>query len=200
MTDIPDWCFVDTKKRLGYVAIPKAASTSIKAALFSLNWDTSEAIHQRSERHRMSIKQARGKGIFLFTVVRNPFDRAVSIWRNRVHEPARFTRLNRFFPVGIEFAAFADLLAEIGPDADLHTMAQATILMQPGGLLAVDMICRFERLERDWAALQAVYGLPALPLYNPSRQVVLGVYGAAERLKIKRVYAADVALLGYRFS
>lgn len=199
MPDVPDWAFVDAKRRLGYVAIPKVASTSIKAAMFDIEADGAEEIHSLALEQRMSIAKARAKGIFLFTVVRNPFARAVSIWRNRVYEPERLTRLTRIFPEGMAFSDFAALLAEVGPKRDLHTMAQSALLVHRHELV-VDMICRFERLGRDWAMLQKLYKLPGLPLHNASSPAdYVDFYGAEEREYIKAVYAGDVRLFGYRF-
>lgn len=199
MPEVPDWAFVDVKRRLGYVAIPKVASTSIKAAMFGIDADGPEAIHAAALDRRMSIATARAKGIFIFTVVRNPFDRAVSIWRNRVYEPERLTRLTRIFPEGMAFSDFAALLDEVGPKKDLHTMAQAALLVHRHQLV-VDMICRFERLGRDWAMLQRIYKMPGLPLHNASSPAdYVDFYGTEEREHIKAVYAGDVRLFGYSF-
>lgn len=199
MPEVPDWAFVDVKRRLGYVAIPKVASTSIKAAMFGIEANSAEEIHALALDRRMSVAKARSKGIFLFSVVRNPFDRAVSIWRNRVYEPERHTRLTRIFPEGMAFRDFAALLAEVGPKRDLHTMAQAALLVHRHELV-VDMICRFERLGRDWGLLRKLYKLPGLALHNASSPAdYVDFYGDTERDHIKTVYAGDVRLFGYSF-
>ena len=199
--EVPDWCFVAPSRGLGYIAIPKAASTSVKAALLRIDADRPEDVHYEARRKLMSIRKARARDILLFTVVRNPFDRVLSIWWQRVYQPRLETRINRHFPVGTSFWDFVNGLRAVGPAVDLHTMPQASILMQPG-YLAADVILRFERLADDWRMMQRAFDLPALSARNVSDRDVgdAELYaGSSERDVVKAVYADDVRLLGYRF-
>jgi hypothetical protein len=199
-----DYCFVDERRGLGFIAIPKAGTTSIKKALFGIRSTDVKEIHAEAMVRRMSIRKARAKSIVIFSVVRNPFDRAVSVWRDRVHAPEGHTRMvlrkNDLFQFGMTFGQFADRLQEIGADADIHTIPQAAILVQNGQLMP-DFIGRMERIARDWSHLARAFRLPALQRLNAREASdYRSVYGAAERSVVKTLYRDDVRLLGYSFS
>lgn len=93
---------------------------------------------------------------FVFSVVRNPFDRLVSCWSDMIDMPREtlpaLARLG--FEVGMGFPDFVDKAASI-PDAeaDLHFRSQASMLTRDGRVVP-SFVGRYEALDRDWAEIR----------------------------------------------
>jgi len=86
----------DAADKLGYLPIPKAACSTLKFAFLRLeneqladayHADELKRIHQyfsRKPQNWVSLRDLRRKGSFRFTVVRDPIDRFMSAYQNRV--------------------------------------------------------------------------------------------------------------------
>lgn len=103
---------------LAYMAIPKAACSSVKAALGALDPDVPEtdatafprkALHNRYQTRRFRIHRWRAyDGCFRFTVVRDPLKRLLGVYSNRVVQ-RRELHTSRSFRRG---------LTDLPPDPD----------------------------------------------------------------------------------
>jgi hypothetical protein len=150
------------------------------------------------------------RGYDTFAFVRNPFDRIVSCYRDKIvrnDHDQYFYYSNYFFdlPANMNFAEFVQRLSAI-PDrlADRHFKSQASSLYENGKPLA-NQIGRFENLREDWRKLALQYNFdPELAHCNDSKTKagVLSDFRAYydERLVelVYRRYKHDVELLGYR--
>src|SRR5215468_5087192 len=167
--------------RAVYVEIPKVAFTSIKTALAEilgislrstggdphrLGWPTAEI----SSSHSAPLFP----GLFAFAFVRNPWDRLVSCYRDKIRgevdgytyftiRPGVANCLARFdaFVPGMSFSDFVAAVSSI-PDeeADAHFRSQHTFLANDEGKISVDFLGRFERLADDFRLVQKRIGLP----------------------------------------
>jgi hypothetical protein len=205
--------------KLVYGRIPKVANTAIRgvlAAHLDLKpgvdlpankdrfWD-GEGAHDAALVSGRTVL-ARYQDHLSFTIVRNPFDRAVSCWSNMVGKPKvflpSFERLG--FRPGQDFATFLDRIADI-PDrrSDLHFRSQASMLTVDGRVVP-RFVGRYERLDEDWAHVRAEVAaltgidlgdLPKVNVRRRDRSDVLALF--ADRRLVELVlarYADDFRL------
>jgi len=147
--------------RAVYVEIPKVAFTSIKTALAEilgislrstggdphrLGWPTAEI----SSSHSAPLFP----GLFAFAFVRNPWDRLVSCYRDKIRgevngytyftiRPGVADCLARFdaFVPDMSFADFVAVVASIpDDDADSHFRSQYTFVTDEKGKIGVDFL------------------------------------------------------------
>lgn len=197
-----DYCFVSKQLNVGFVPIPKAGTTSIKKALLRIDADEVKEIHRQSLVYKVPISKARARGVFLFTFVRNPFERIVSIWYDRVAYPRDgMTRMtlpkNDLYEAGMPFSKFLYRLERLGTASDLHTLTQSSIILHKGSL-NVDFIGRMERLDTDWKFLRSNFQLGEIPMLNQTNSKNAEVLTQEATAMVKRIYQKDISLLGYR--
>ena len=164
-----------------YLVMSKVACTSIRLAIgkaYAIHVHRPMLIHDAS---LWNIQKGQLKGSAAahhsFTFVRNPFERLVSCYRDRVLYDGPTETLRRPYfsnyayriPANITFAEFVRIVARI-PDwlADRHFKSQVSTLYRRGRC-RVDFIGRFENLEEDWKTVANRFGFDAkLPPVNRS--------------------------------
>lgn len=152
------WFFVSRRYRIAYLQVPKAASTSIGAAMLMLDHPEipreqamdEEAGNVRHLLDKVLATQDDLKGSFRFTFVRNPYSRFVSFHRNKVAEATPETLKPRFVRMGVKagmsMEAVLDLAESIPKDRlDPHIIPQSYFVFGPKGQ-RVDFVGRFEKL------------------------------------------------------
>jgi len=216
---------LSTSHRFIFVHVPKTAGTAMTAALEpfavtgtrtpfrrALRWlPVREAPDRAYFRKHETAADMRAKlgpevfnGFFRFSVVRNPFDHAVSHYE--------YLKEFRNAKKAAEFAAmsFADYL-------DWRTTArgmfvpsfsvlpdQAHWLIDRAGALLVDRVIRFEALSESWPGLMADLGLPGVELRYVNRtqaksdkRPLVSYYDPATADRVRSLYARDFDLFGY---
>ena len=142
---------------------------------------------------------------FRFAFVRNPLDRLVSCYAQKIvlygqhyNMPIEFWRYGKRFSREMSFAQFVQAVSEI-PDvySDIHFRSQHSFIYHKNHCM-VDFIGHFETLEEDWAQLSERFGFPALPHYNRSAHNDYRDMYTPElaRLAYKR-YQRDIELFAY---
>jgi chondroitin 4-sulfotransferase 11 len=127
---------------------------------------------------------------FTFAVVRNPWDRFVSAWMY-----CRSTRQR----------TLADVLRRPPPRGHDHrhvTRSQTETIYRADDTLAVDHVIRYEHLDRGFAEVCGIIGLPALPLPLVNvgdRPHYHDAFDARTRKLFVRRYQRDIDLLGYSY-
>lgn len=176
---------------LMYGRVPKVANSSIKASLCRL-LSTSVEEGSRSTADRfwreltngetdlitpLQARHLRGSH-FSFSFVRNPFDRLVSAYNNKIIENETLTK--PMLAMGLyhkmPFSEFVDRICNT-PDneLDVHLLPQSSILCS-GTHLVPKFIGRIEQMEDHWSALRKRMrreGLPkigGLPQKNVRRE------------------------------
>ena len=210
--------------RAVYVETPKVACTSIKTALAEIlglslkptggdphrvRWPTAE----RSPSHSGRLFP----GLFTFAFVRNPWDRLVSCYRDKIRgevdgytyftvRPGVANCLARFdaFAPGMSFADFVAAVAAIpDEDADGHFRSQHTFVTDEEGRIGVDFLGRFERLAEDFRFVQERIGLPRrrLPWLQKARGAAryTDFYNQETRQIAGERFRRDIEMFGYEF-
>jgi hypothetical protein len=207
-----------------YVEIAKVASSSLKVAFADLMGLDLEAAggnpHEIDFPHPPRPAEDGDRfypGLITFAFVRNPWDRLVSCYRDKVRGEAEdFTGFAAsgvahclagfdVFTADMSFEDFVHAVAAIPDDAaDDHFRSQHTYLTNSSGEVAVDFVGRFENLDSDLSKVAGLTGLP-LDLPLPRLQAVgrprryADFYTAATRNAVARRYARDIELFSYRF-
>lgn len=210
---------VSHRHRYVFVHIPKTGGTSLTLALEQrLGKDDivlSDTPKGRNRRRRVRGVTTRGRlwkhstladieglvepaalsGYLVFTLVRNPWARAVSYhrWLGRQSFDHASVRLAR----ELDFAAF---LRHPLTRAQLAVPARHYLTPGPGG---ADALClRLEHLEQDLPGLESRLGFSLGPLPHENRSAPgdwRAAYDDDGAALVARLAAEDIARFGYRF-
>jgi hypothetical protein len=210
-------------QRAVYIEVPKVACSSIKIVLADLlGIDLGDAggnphVVRFPAPPSGPTPSALYPGLFSFAFVRNPWDRLVSCYRDKIMgEVSDFTSfdasrgvahcLARFdvFRAGMSFDAFVDAVAAVPDDeADDHFRSQHTFVTNASGAIAIDYVGRFESLARDFRHVCERLDLPsvALPRVQAarSRGRYTDYYSSRARRIVADRFRQDVSLFGYEF-
>jgi hypothetical protein len=206
---------VARKHGLAYLQVPKAACTSLRAAICLLNHPEldpgivsgAEWIHQHREMNDMLRPGAKElRKLFRFTFVRHPYARFVSFYRNKIAELDSPAVAKRFaaqgFKAGMTMDAALDVV-EATPveELDPHLIPQADLVYSSGTPL-VEFIGRVERLAEDVKVVETRCGVSLnLPHLNRvsgtsidrSRELL----AESDRTRLQRIYARDFERFAY---
>lgn len=139
---------------------------------------------------------------FKFAFVRNPWDRLVSAWHNKVGEQNYFNFEQETYKNVQNFAYFVDYLVAQWDrlKRDVHLCPQSNLI----DLNQIDYIGRFEQLEADLGDVMQRLGLDqiTIPHVNASqhRRDYHTYYDEALQQKVAHLYQKDIRLFSYKFS
>ncbi|MBO6558811.1 MAG: sulfotransferase family 2 domain-containing protein [Pseudomonadales bacterium] len=202
-----------------YIDIAKVASSSIKATLASvLELESADGNPHDVDFPRPPKANPDGEdfysNLYSFAFVRNPWDRLVSCYRDKIGgEVPDFTGfaetgvahcLARFdvFKSGMSFRDFAYAVASI-PDgeADEHFRSQADYVTNSRGQVAVNFVGRYENLAEDFNSVARRIGLNPnikLPhLQAASKRDFTAYYTPEISSLVESRYARDIELFKY---
>jgi hypothetical protein len=194
-----------------YIALPKCGNTSIKSEL--ILFETGKSVTNPHAKE-LDLKTLTPSGIsasvrrknFVFSFVRNPWDRMVSLWADKCGEAADTDLTHWGIEKGMPFDRFVDQVCSL-PDewAEIHFQSQASLLLHRRRLLP-SFIGRFETLDRDWDFVKNALALKAddrsrvLPKLRASQHgEYRDHYSATLAMKIGTRYANDASMFGYVF-
>lgn len=218
-----------------YFVVPKVACSSIKTALVPLfdldtsgyegaSWDENAPydVHQLFDKSGYQINKrqlqrrlqsGRYLDYFKFAFVRNPFDRLLSCWRQKL-STADSQGFNRYdydgvtvWP-GMQFAEFVEAVCAISEEeANPHWRSQHITLCSDDGMLIPDFVGRFENLEesftkvaREIALPDSLRNLPRLLSSNQSDKLHYRDFFDHQRRQLTEIhYANDLEIFGYSF-
>ncbi len=203
---------LSTNHRFLYIHVPKTAGNAVQSvlapksddriAILAPHQDGRERFELRSDRYsthkhstladyRREYGPAMIAGLFKFTCIRNPWERAVSFWFSPHRGQVEWDREG--------FVAFlgtiAPLAAFLSPDA-------AAPLPLPSCIGNVDLVMRYETLEADFSEACRRVGIApqALPVRNRSARRPYREYYDADLVeKVREHFHEEIAYFGYRF-
>lgn len=206
-----------------YIPIPKVANSSIKSVCADLlGLEIPEGFNKVTVFDGRPFPfldkdevDSEYKDYFKFAFVRNPWDRLVSLWAEKIHSDASLNSkflvngvgrgLARYecFYAGMSFEAFARVIAKI-PDAlaDPHFASQHTFICNQQGQVLVDFIGRFETLEDDFMYIGRRIGTERfrLPhLVRSNHRKYRDYYTDKTKRLVEQRYAKDIELFEYSF-
>lgn len=176
---------------LAVCCVPKNASTALKYALLESQGIRPDSYRGNPHHHpalgRRLPEQARG---FIVTFLRDPVDRAVSAWRNKLDRDTAPPSTAAMLEAGFRLRMSLDEFVEVLPaamDLDGHTAPQHCFLPE-----RVDFIGRVEALSDGWAFLRRRFPwLAPIRVLNASNPPAVP---AEIRQRLEELYAEDLAL------
>jgi len=138
------------------------------------------------------------EGLFAFTLVRNPWDRAVSYYH--------WLRAQSFDHASVTLARrldFGDFVRHPVIAASFRANPAGSYMRRADGVEQCDAFIRIEHFAEDAVPLWAHLGFTlTLPRANVSRRArdYRGYYSDATAEAVARSCAADIAAFGYRFA
>ncbi|MFB3041791.1 MAG: sulfotransferase family 2 domain-containing protein [Candidatus Poribacteria bacterium] len=207
-----------------YIDIAKVASSSLKATFASVLGIDLDAAGGNPHAVSFPRPPPAEKGgarlypsLYTFAFVRNPWDRLVSCYRDKIGGAVKeFTEfsdsgvaycLERFeaFFANMSFEEFVDAVVAI-PDeqADEHFRSQNPYLTNSKGETAVDFVGRYENLEADFRYVAERIGLPStieLPRLQAARHSVnyVDYYTKETREIVAHRFREDIERFAYCF-
>lgn len=205
-----------------FVHIPKTGGTSLALALESkamkddiLIGDTPKARNRRKRLKGLQVSgrlwkhsrlndiyglvdQAQIETYFVFTLVRNPWDRMVSYYH--------WLREQAFDHPAVRLAKQLDFSSFLNDPVNVAASRGDTsshYLYDQNGVDRCNLYLRLEHLPKDLPPLEAALGikLPLIPRENQSKRSsdFRPYYNAQDVRLIARIYAPDIAKFGYQF-
>jgi hypothetical protein len=223
--DYPSSAIVLEKYKTLYFPIPKVACTSLKKLCADLlEMDISPDINVGTFVHsHATFPVVPKKNInnysdyYKFAFVRNPWDRLVSCYLDKIKENADVnppTFINgvhkgllkySVFKAGMPFEEFVEASIEI-PDinADTHFRSQYTFITDNNGKLLIDFLGKFENLNEDFLKLcekleLTNITLPSLNSRIKNSKSYRDYYTQDLKNKVKKRYSKDIELFKYDF-
>lgn len=213
---------ISSGRRYIFVHIPKTGGTALALALEDramkddiLIGDTPKALRRRK---RLAGAKAAGRiwkhstladiegfvpddevrRAFVFTLVRNPWDRIVSYYH--------WLRVQDFDHPAVAVAqsqSFSGFLNHPQTRASIAAAPYASYMTLPSGQERCDLFIRLEHLDRDIAPLEAHLGFALTPLqrFNASDRDRdwRPYYNSADAALVGQICAADISRFGYAF-
>jgi len=183
---------IDHQRKLLFVHVARTGGTSVETALVGKDWWRVEA----STKH-ISAKQARkfyGEAICQsytkFSIVRNPWDRVISMWATgRWHEPSNLNE-------GCSLKVFIENLKP-HPNETYNSLFYNEILNDD-----LDHILRFENLQNDFDNMLDCLGLKKEPLPHinkKQRRPYTDMYSERDQALVQKLFAKDIEYFEYKF-
>lgn len=197
-----------------FMGIPKSGNSSVKSLL--TNFIDPELIHGENKRahiysHFDDISNAdlfaKKNNFFISTIVRNPWDRFVSCYSDKICGKVLYKPFERYGCYhNMPFEEFIETIFKID-DArmNIHARSQFELLSYKGCLLP-QYIGRLDTIEEDWENIRLVIKrksgveLPEIPHINRSkRKNYTEYYTRKTRLLVRDRYQKDISLFGFEY-
>lgn len=165
---------IDHDKKFVYVLNPKVATSTIVEFLSGVKYRSTPDMSQKQKKKLRGISYLKGagqledlksQGYFVFTFVRDPYDRLVSLFKSKYklradgkYEKEKFA-LSYGLDVVDDFEDMVKKICEI-PDSlsDTHFMSQAAILYGQAKGFNYDFIGRLESFDSDFSFIEEKLG------------------------------------------
>jgi glycosyltransferase involved in cell wall biosynthesis len=201
---------ISPKHKFIYFSIAKTGTSSIKKAFSEILGIKINELPKLKK-----LDHQRYKDYFKFAFVRNPWDRIVSCYLDKIKENDNFENDNfergvykpflkiGEFKAGMSFDEFVKTISKI-PDsiADSHFRSQYLAIIDNSGNLVVDFLGRFENLESDFKIVCKKIGLKFdLPHIRKSigRKHYSEYYTNETKEIVEKRYKKDIEKFGYKF-
>jgi chondroitin 4-sulfotransferase 11 len=211
-----------------YVPIPKVACSSIKQVFLEglkiqaplLPKELSDDLY---DVHKAKFTYVRGNNIvkyknyWKFGFVRNPWDRLLSCYKEKIKKDENYTEQNGWFINGVHkdllkygtfkanmsFEEFVNAVASI-PDteADPHFKSQYTFITDKRGKILLDFVGRFENLNEhfNYICKKIEIEKVALPYRNKTVKTnYQDFYNKSLREIVEKRYSKDIKIFKYNF-
>lgn len=187
---------------IAWHGIEKNANTSIKRAFLSSLGVAAPDPHDLTALNYVSNEEIASCGLWRFAIVRDPYARLASCWRDKCFEGWDNASGDWGLWPSMPFADFVDRVCRC-PDSDAiewgrHWRSQAATLLTAGCPVLPDYVGHYETLTQAWSLVQAksLIPLPALRHENASTARLVP-WTPELRQRVAERYRRDFDLFGY---
>jgi hypothetical protein len=213
------------KYKLIYFSVPKAACTSIKTALLSLEGIENTTgqlgfVHSKDAPFTWVRYKERARifeeypDYFKFAFVRNPWDRLVSFYSDKIVERTqRYGELiddyiNLGFSKDMDFETCVRHICNIDDEkADIHFRSQHTLILANKNIDRLDFIGHFETICEDWLKLKQMLPHATASVLDDLKHLHISSHDNFKKYYsqefwdlVAERYRDDIALFGYQHS
>ncbi len=191
-----------------FIHIPKTAGVSISTAIGAASIATEMGLPAEQHTSARWLRDRMGKELyeskFSFSIVRNSWDRMVSLWKFR-RDPTAFDTFIRNIPTNMypydDPNYIIDIRYRNTPTQDGMTVPQLHFLTDEQGNTIVNKIYRFEHLQEAMVSINERLGTNyKLPHLNKSKRDHYSIYYDNEtRDIVAEVYQEEIEFFGYTF-
>lgn len=171
---------VSDSKRIAYITNSKVACSSIRLSFVEEDVEIPDdySIHLYVRKHgyeKLELTDDQQK-YFIFTFVRNPFDRLVSCYESKYHTDKDMKNyfdfsvyLDKYLYYDRGFNNFLYRVMMIPSRLmDRHFNVQSLLVYRKDGSSRCNFVGHFENINEEYKEIQEKYGLKPLPHYNNS--------------------------------
>jgi hypothetical protein len=186
---------IDHDRKLLFIHITRTGGTSVETALLGKDWWHIDDLtkHISASQAREIYGEEVWNSYYRFSIVRNPWDRLVSMWATGWW----YGKLTVFG--GVKPASFADFIRRVQPHPhEGYTSLRYVDIID----LPIDRVLRFESLQADMDALCRDRGIAEVELPHIERRDRLpyqAFYDREAEQAVRERFAADIATYGYQF-
>lgn len=199
--------YYTSKHNLLFLNIPKVASSTLWSIAAELQ--NGKGASQRDDVRKYKLPMIRSSRIHEYSdvtkiaFVRNPFDRLVSAYKNKIEtEDTLFLKKNKLNKK-LTFEEFIHFVCSKNDDiSNKHFRSQYTFLFDHQAQLSVDFLGRLETFQKDIQQIIKKYQLPKvdIPHWNKTSKTNYKSYFTKElQAKVEQRYELDLFLLEYSF-
>ncbi len=201
----PRYWYMGKHSDVAYLNLAKCACTSIINTLIEEDEEYEEHMyHFIASKYEISGNTPKNGNVYKFTFVRNPFERLVSNYANKINnlEGNNYYKQKNYC-MGIlndtrSFEEFVKIIIKI-PDkwADRHFKTQYSYIYN-GNEILVDYVGKVENLPDDYLDIQKKYNLKVLKHKNKSVKENWKAFYTEETAKlVYEYYKKDIITFGY---
>lgn len=192
-------------KKLIYLNNCKVACSSIKASMFK-DFDDYEDIHRFTDKHYViPYLTLEVRAYYKFTFVRNPYERLISCYENKVVQEKGFFK-NYLSGCLCNVSDFDDFIYKIvripNKDAEPHFQSQYSLIYNWWGKCLVDYVGTFENIKNEYEPIRLRFGLNPLPHKNKVASLLgknwMDYYTLETAELVYTKYKKDFEKFGYR--
>ena len=183
---------IDHSRKLLFVHIARTGGTSIETALVGKDWWKIEpkTKHITATDARALYGETVWNTYTTFSVIRNPWDRVISMWATKWwHQGSGLD----------EDCSFEEFIRKMRPHPNekYNTLLYHKILDQP-----INFILRFETLQDDFDRMLKTVGTDNVPLpwiAKGKHKHYTAMYGETEKQLVAEKFSVDISQFGYSF-
>lgn len=183
---------IDHSRKLLFVHIARTGGTSIETALVGKDWwdIDPESKHISASQAKKIYGDEIWRDYKKFTVIRNPWDRVVSMWATKWwHEASNIE-------VDCSLKTFIKKMKP-HPHEVYGSLLYADVIDEP-----LDFVLRFEDLQRDFSCMLRKVGVEDVMLPHVEKRVhapYASMYGPEERELVADMFSLDLQRYPYDF-
>jgi hypothetical protein len=183
---------IDHKKKFIFIHIARTGGTSIETVITGKDWwlIDPQTKHISASMARRIYGDEIWKTYTKFSVVRNPWDRFVSMWATKWWHQASGLDEN---------CSFDEFIRNIRPHPhELYKTIHCHEILNED----IDFVLRFEYLQQDFSCMLASIGADDMVLPSVekrSHECYLKIYNDKQKQIIAELYETDILKFGYSF-